>query len=81
MPDRKFMRASLVASTHVQLDFHLGGEARSNPDGTALTVTIPVENAHALAARLLEVLAEYGSRHGLPPLVLPNGQELAWERR
>lgn len=77
MADRKFMRANLVANTHVQLDFNLGGASRSNPNGTPLTVMIPAENAHALAARLLEVLTEYASTgQSLPPLPLGNGQQI-----
>jgi hypothetical protein len=80
MADRTFMRANLVANTHVQLDFNLGGESRSNPQGTPLMVMIPVENAHALAARLLEVLSEYAGAHVLPPLPLGNGQQLVFGR-
>lgn len=73
MADRSFTDARLL-KTHISIEFNLG-QSRSGPNN--MSVTIPVENAHALTARLLALLNEYAQGgHSLPPLSLGNGQEI-----
>lgn len=76
MADRLFTHANLIASTHVTITFHIG---QSRSGSTDMSVTIPADNAHALAARLLEILSEYSnSGRQLHPLPLGNGQQIVF---